>query len=155
MAFGNRDDQTQVGLGQLALGFPVVAFDATSQGDLLAGRQQRRLANRREVHAHRVAALRLKREIELGIVFLPETGIAVVARCVSLHDLDALICEGQEEDLELAGGKFDLLQCVGDVLAGQIALLAALGKQLIEGRFCQSRLRRDINNIGHRHCLTP
>ena len=46
-------------------------------------------------------------------------------------------------------------QCVGDVLAGQIALLAALGKQLIEGRFCQSRLRRDINNIGHRHCLTP
>ena len=54
VALGDRDDEAQVGLDQLAPRLRVAAFDALCERDLFLGREQRHLADLAQVAANRV-----------------------------------------------------------------------------------------------------
>ena len=134
VALGDGDHEAQVGLDELALGLHVAALDALGQRDLFLGGEQRHLADLLEVHAHRVVGRRLDREVELGddLFFGAWPRRRRRQRLVALDDVDAEVVEEQEDVVDLVGREIDVLQHVGDVVAVQVALLAALGDELLD-----------------------
>ena len=162
VALGDRDDQAQVGLDQLALGRHVAALDALGQGDLLHGRQQRHLADLPEVHAHRVVAGGPCREVEPGdgafpALFLASGLLALVARgLVAFEDIDAEVVEEDQDVVDLLGVKVDVPQHVAHVFGVQVALLAALDDEVADlfdvqlGHFARPTLIHQFT-----HCLIP
>ena len=74
-----------------------------------------------------------EREVELGNDLRLKLGLAILSHCclVSLDDLDAEVMEEDEERVDLVRGEVDLLQHVVDVFGGQVAVLAALGEELV------------------------
>ena len=112
-----------------ALGGVVVTLDALGQRDLFDGGEQRHLAHLDEVHAHRVAARRLHREVELGpdLVIVVD-GVVFVARDrdLALEDVDAEVGQRQEQLVELLDGEVHIVQRRGDLGAAQAALHLAL-----------------------------
>ncbi len=53
-------------------------------------------------------------------------------RLVAFDDVDAEVVEEQEDVVDLIGRQIDVLQRVRDVVAVQVALLAALGDELLD-----------------------
>ncbi len=76
----------------------------------------------------------LDRQVELGDDLFFGLGLGAVAgqRLVAFDDVDAQVVEQQEDVVDLVGGEVDVLQRVGDVLAVQVALFAALGDELLD-----------------------
>ena len=131
---GDGDHQAQVGLDQATLGLHVVALDAHGQGHLFGGGQQRYLADRLEIEAHRVAGGRLHREVELGgdLLLGCDLVLPTGASLIGLDDLDAEVVQGEEDGLELLGRQVELCQHVVEVVGEQVALLASLPEQLLD-----------------------
>ena len=100
VALGDRDDEAQVGLDELALGVHVAAFDAPGQRDLFHGAEQGHFAERLQIQAHRIAARRLDREIELCREFLFEARRSGCRRFL-FEDLDAALAAGGEQLFDL------------------------------------------------------
>ena len=84
--------------------------------------------------------------------------LASAGGLVAFDDVDALVGEEQEDVVDLIGRQVDVLQHVSNVLAGQVALFAALGEQfahLVDHRL--GWLRRPIGRgrINRGHCHVP
>ena len=116
VALGDRDDQAQVGLDQLALGLHVAALDALGQRDLSHGGEERHLADLFKVHAHRVVGGRLHGEVERGDALLLlllsgrlDTWPSLSGALVALDDVDAEVVEEDEDVVDLLGGQLDVL----------------------------------------------
>ena len=101
IVLGDRDDEAQVGLDELALGRHIAALDALGQRDLLLGREQRDLAHLLEVHAHGVVGGALHREVERGSdlrldrLLLHRRGLPAVGaeRLIAVDHVDAEVAQ--------------------------------------------------------------
>ena len=120
VALGDGDDQAQVRLGELALGLRVALGHAAGDLDLLAGGEQRDLADLLEVHAHRVVDVHAlhggERVLDLGDLLVDVLGDLHVLDHVDIHFLEVLI-----DLFDLLLVQIQLLERIHDLLIGQDA----------------------------------
>jgi hypothetical protein len=142
VALGDRHDEAQVRLDHLLLGLHVPALDALGERDLLLCGEQRHAADRPQVEPQGVQR-RLDREVDrrlLGLVDLLllaarlggglELGTLVRdGLAVRGDDVDALLLQVGVQLADLLLRDVDLLQCGGDLLDREDALVLSLGDQ--------------------------
>ncbi len=123
---GDRDHQSEVGLGQPVLGVLVPLLDQLGQVDLVLGLQQRDPADLLEVHPNRVVqgdGIGFRRQH----IFVGLLGIEVL---VAVRDDDPHLPEDDEEPLHLVGVGIQFGERLHDLVGREEALFLPLQDQL-------------------------